>query len=317
MLAYSSRRALRPPGPQCHLAEYHCFGALGKILQRFHLKAFATFLACFTIFVAAVISAGARPAGALTDSTSTLPGNNGYQITLYTVQDATSPGNPGSPTWTSSNPKSYPVMLPTVSTNGTLFSNAPCIAVFFAYYGTQAQASVANHLAPQLFYALNRHYQDCTYRPVTAQKPPVAPQATTKILSQVITHVLPNPRPSMDPGFSLVGLGAYLTTGARLIDTMGLTTAFGRVSATAHGTIYVIWGDNSPAQGPTQSLGGPWPNGALHHTYKEAGCVTVTVREIWSVSYSVGSQTGQLNGLSTSGTLNRYCIYATHSVMLR
>ena len=248
------------------------------------------------------------------------PGNSpgSYSITLYTVASASAPGNPGSATTvtTQTGKTLYPVMFPTVTSNSALFDNTPCIAVYFAYYSNTAQVTIATHMAPELFYTLNRSYPQCQYRnsPTAVQATPAS--VSTNTLVSTVTHLLPIPDPLIEPGFGLIAFPAYLSSGAKLTDRFQTTVAGQAILGSAHGSLSVDFGDGSVI-GPTTNLGGVWPNGNLSHPYSSTGCYRITVTENWSISYSVGGQSGTLNGISTQGSVPSFCVFATGSFMIR
>ncbi len=283
-------------------------------------KLFAKKLAALLQLVMISLAAfwfGQTPAGAA--STISSAGNGGgYTITLYTLTSATAPGNPGSrSTATAPNGKTlYPVMYPTVTTNSKLFSNAPCIAVYFAYYSSTLQAS-ARQMPPQLWFTLSRRYPPCQYRTTSFTTPPSKPRLSITSYVNTITRQLPSPHPAMDPQFGLVGLNSYLTTGATLSDTLWVPSPAGTIRAVANGTLSADFGDGTAPVGPTTDVGGPWPGGHLVHAYGGTGCYAISVIENWSVSYDIGGITGTLNGLRTSGEIASYCVYSTGAVMLR
>ena len=258
------------------------------------------------------------PAAAAGRPATASAGRGSYTITLYTVSSASAPGNPGSSRVlvTPAGKRLYPVMFPTITTNSRLFSNTPCIAVFFVYYSTSEQASAMN-FAPQLLFVLNRHYPLCAYRAVRSTRGPTRPVINQEEIRSAVTRQLPAPLPWMDPRYGVAGLAAFLTTQARLADTMQASSAAGSVHANAEGTVTVDWGDGSPVLGPTTAQGGPWPAGNLRHQYVSPGCYRVTVTVNWLVRYSAAGETGTLNGIQTSGVIPRYCVYQVASVMLR
>ncbi len=252
-------------------------------------------------------------------SIAPLPSQGGYSITLYTIGAATAPGNPGSTSKVISpnGTALYPVMFPTVTTNATLFSNTPCIAVYFAYYSNTRQVLAASQMAPQIWYTLNHHYPPCQYRATSITTPAAPPRTTVLSEIQTIIENLPVPKPRMAPNFGLVGVAAYLESGANLADSLSISSNLGEIIAQASGTLYINFGDASPSVGPTSSLGGAWPSGNLLHVYESSGCYAITVTEAWSVSYRIAGSTGVLNGLHTSGEVPSFCVYSTSSVMLR
>lgn len=241
-----------------------------------------------------------------------------YSINLYSITSATQPGNPGASTTyvSKSGQLLYPVMFPTVTLNSQLFTNPPCVAVFFRYYSTSKQAGVSRSILPQLFFAAHRLYPYCIQRDVTVITPPTNPTNDTAIIRYVISRQLPQPNPSLDPPFALVGLKAFLSSGASLSDHLDTETAIGEVTADATGVLNVDFGDGSPSL-TTTSLGGPFPSGNITHTWTATGCYVVTVTENWTVSYHTPNGGGTITGLSTIGTDPRYCVYNTTSQIYR
>jgi hypothetical protein len=58
----------------------------------------------------------------------------------------------------------------------------------------------------------------------------------------------------------------------------------------------------SPTTGPYANPGGPYPSGTITHTYDNTGTVTITVREDWTATWSIGALHGTLEALHTTGT---------------
>ena len=271
-----------------------------------------------SLLVAALVSSLGRSDASASSivGPGTSPGS--YSVTLYTVASASAPGNPGSTTTvtTKTGKTLFPVMFPTITTNSALFNNTPCIALYFAYYSNTAQVTIATHMAPQLFYTLNRSYPQCQYRnsPTPVQATPASISKTT--LVSTVTHLLPIPDPWIEPGFGLVALPAFLTSGAKLTDRFQTTLAGQEILGIAHGSLSVDFGDGTVIA-PTTNLGGVWPNGDLSHPYGSTGCFRITVTENWSISYSVGGQSGTLRGISTQGSIPSFCVFRTGSIMIR
>ncbi|MDA8024948.1 MAG: hypothetical protein M0T78_00170 [Actinomycetota bacterium] len=241
-----------------------------------------------------------------------------YTLNLYSITSASQPGNPGSSTTyvAKSGKVLYPVMFPTVTLNGQLFTNPPCVAVFFKYYTTSKQAGYSRSILPQLFLSVHRLYPYCIDKTVTVITPPTNPTTDLSIARYAITRALPIPNPSFDPPFTLVSIPAYLSTGATLSDHLDLMTSFGRVIANATGVLNINFGDRSPTL-TTTSAGGPYPSGTILHTWLTAGCFDVNITENWTVNYEIPNGSGQITGITTAASIPNYCVYATTSQIYR
>lgn len=107
----------------------------------------------------------------------------------------------------------------------------------------------------------------------------------------VVDH-LPRPEPEIPPGWALTGMTAYLVTHHELTygpatHTIDLGTFEVTVEITATGRSTVDWGDGTIT---THTVPGtPWPDGEVHHTYRDAGEVTVVVTDRWLVDFTVTS----------------------------
>ncbi len=245
-------------------------------------------------------------------------GNGSYTLSLYSINSASNPGNPGaSTTYVSrSGQVLYPVMFPTVTLNSTLFSNPPCVAVFFEYFTSSEQAGYSRSVLPQLFLSMHRSYPYCIDKVVTTQTPPTNPAMNVNIVRYEITRSLPIPKPSFDPPFTLVSVPAFLSSGATLSDHLDLSTPIGRVIADATGTLDINFGDGT-SDLSTNLLGGPYPTGNITHTWSNTGCYLVDVTVDWTVLYQTPNGTGQINGLTTDATIPNYCVYSTTSQIYR
>jgi hypothetical protein len=114
---------------------------------------------------------------------------------------------------------------------------------------------------------------------------------------------LPVPQPSTRPAFAVTGRPVYLSTGGTPDPpAWRRPTPFGELVVVATGSFGVTWGDGSTS-GPYATTGGPYPDGTITHTYDAVGAVTVTVREAWTATWSIGAVHGVLGGLATVGTL--------------
>ncbi|MEX2550861.1 MAG: hypothetical protein WD638_11580 [Nitriliruptoraceae bacterium] len=107
-----------------------------------------------------------------------------------------------------------------------------------------------------------------------------------------VTGQLPRPEPWIAPGFALTGLDAYLDTGpghdlrydqTEIVEVGPFTYT---VEVAARGTTSVDWGDGSDAV-TYEVPGRPYPSGAIHHVYRDAGPVDVTVIDRWVIDFRV------------------------------
>ena len=131
-------------------------------------------------------------------------------------------------------------------------------------------------------------------------------------------HPLPVPRPSIPPGYAITGKPAYLVTGGVVRPNAYIdTTPLGPLVVHATGTYFVDWGDGtSPAwSGPYQSEGLPYPDGNIAHTYDNVGTVTVTLRERWTATWSLGPEAGTLGGLATVATIADFPIRQLQAII--
>ena len=127
---------------------------------------------------------------------------------------------------------------------------------------------------------------DCPNDPADLIPGPVLRDA---VRGAVVDH-LPRPVLEIPPGWALTGMPAYLVTNHELtygpaVHTIDLGLFPVTVEIVAHGTTTVDWGDGTVTthHGP----GEPWPDGQIHHTYRDAGIVTVTVIDRWVVNFTV------------------------------
>lgn len=97
------------------------------------------------------------------------------------------------------------------------------------------------------------------------------------------------PSPRTNPGQGVVGKPTYLVTnGATTYPRTTFSTAIAGIPVSweveADGAFTVDWGDGT-VTGPHDSVGGPWPDGDIHHTYTDRGTYTITVTQVWTVRY--------------------------------
>jgi hypothetical protein len=119
------------------------------------------------------------------------------------------------------------------------------------------------------------------------------------------TVPLPPPAPEIAPdGQAITGLAAFLETNGALAHALGPeTTALGPISVEATGAYWVDWGDGSPEAGPFAFEGEAYPTGRIWHHYRWTGNYTVTLRQRWSATWSLGGDSGTVEGLLSETTV--------------
>jgi hypothetical protein len=119
------------------------------------------------------------------------------------------------------------------------------------------------------------------------------------------TVPLPPPEPEIAPdGQAITGLAAFLETNGAVTHAIGPEpTALGPISVEATGTYWVDWGDGSPEAGPFAFEGEAYPTGRIWHHYRWTGNYTVTLRQRWSADWSLGGDSGTVEGLLTETTV--------------
>lgn len=135
-------------------------------------------------------------------------------------------------------------------------------------------------------------------------------------VSYLRSIALPAPAPRIEPGRMLVGLEAFLETGASL--THGLTepaTPFGPASFTFTSVVTVDWGDGTTT-GPVASAGGAYPDGDLRHVYSTQGAYDIVVTQDWTATWQVGAESGTVDGLRTTGTLAGFPVEEREAVIV-
>lgn len=125
--------------------------------------------------------------------------------------------------------------------------------------------------------------------------PPVLSAAVARELVRgIVEDHLPRPEPEIPPGWALTGMPAYLVTHHELhygpaSHTVNLDPFPVTVEITAEAVTIVDWGDGTVT---THNVAGdPWPDGLVHHTYRDEDVVTVTVTDVWHVEFRVTSPT--------------------------
>ena len=110
----------------------------------------------------------------------------------------------------------------------------------------------------------------------------------------IVEDHLPRPEPEIPPGWALTGMPAYLVTHHELSygpasHTVDLGLFPVTIEITAEAVTIVDWGDGTVT---THNVAGdPWPDGLVHHTYRDEDVVTVTVTDVWHVEFRVTSPT--------------------------
>ena len=145
--------------------------------------------------------------------------------------------------------------------------------------------------------------------------PPLSP---TEVVERTIVNVrLPQPQPSIDPGYAVTGMKAYLETGNSTTHTFEpINTVLGPLTITATSTYTVNWGDGE-VTGPYSDSGGAYPNGRITHVYRHARAVDIVVTQNWTAEWSLAGQSGRISGLSSSGSLPDFDVREVQAVRRR
>lgn len=130
-------------------------------------------------------------------------------------------------------------------------------------------------------------------------------------------NLLSRPGPHIAPGYALTGNPGYLETGAQLAQSFSDPTPAGTLDISAHGQLYVDWGDGSGWSGPYDTPGAPWPTGTITHVWADVGRYDVVVQERWSATWSLGGASGSLTSLQTQGSIPAFEVRQLESVRNR
>jgi hypothetical protein len=128
--------------------------------------------------------------------------------------------------------------------------------------------------------------RECTVDPAED----IPPAMLRDAIVRTIRDDMPRPTVEVPPGYALTGMEAYLVTNHHLeygpvTHTVDLGIAELDVTVTATGVTEVDWGDGTVAT--YHAPGTPWPDGSVTHTYRDSGVVTISVTDIWQVTYRV------------------------------
>lgn len=126
---------------------------------------------------------------------------------------------------------------------------------------------------------------------------------------------LPVPIPHIAPGRAITGLPAYMETKGATTHRFGRSTPFGPMIIEATGTYQVDWGDGTTT-GPHSAEGKAWPEGEIKHSYRDVGSYNVVVTQRWTATWSVGDESGQLDGLSTAAGIADFPVGQIQAVLV-
>jgi hypothetical protein len=119
------------------------------------------------------------------------------------------------------------------------------------------------------------------------------------------------PAPEIKPGDMLVGWESFLETHAVMTQQLNTPTPFGQLVVDARSQLFVDWGDGTPETGPYDDPGGPYPNGHIRHVYESGGQYDITVRQVWTATFSLGGGAPQAvpGTLEITGTLQDFPVH--------
>ena len=141
----------------------------------------------------------------------------------------------------------------------------------------------------------------CTVAPGAAGAP-----ATPASVAEPFLRTIPMPvaAPFIGPdGRSITGLASYLETNGTLVHHVGpQPTELGPLTAVARSRYWVDWGDGTGETGPFDFEGEAYPTGRIWHFYQYTGTYTITLRQTWTADWSLGGDSGTVDGLETQAT---------------
>lgn len=188
-----------------------------------------------------------------------------------------------------------------------------CVAVETVVFPGAANSQYAAQSEAQLL-ALLVAYPRCLVQPGD----PILLLSTPLLEAAAFWASVPLPplAPEVPPGRAIVGLSAYLVTGGQLTETFGTTTVFGPLALDATSTISVDWGDGT-VSGPYTTLGAPYPDGEITHTYAYSGEYDITLTQTWTATWVIGPDSGTLGPRSTTRTLEDFPVFEIEAVRNR
>lgn len=159
-------------------------------------------------------------------------------------------------------------------------------------------------------------YPPCPSQPLAPGEP--APVETAAMIAARYweTVPLPKPRPAIAPGRAITGKLAYLETKGEIGHAYTNATVLGSLEITAKGSYAVDWGDGTTT-GPHAFEGSPWPDGRITHDYLRVGSYDVVVTERWTATWRLGSESGTLRTLQTTGRINAFPVEQIQAVIGR
>jgi len=89
----------------------------------------------------------------------------------------------------------------------------------------------------------------------------------------------------------------------------------GTLEIDAVGTYTVDWGDGV-VTGPHAGEGRPWPTGDITHHYRSVGTYDVVVMLDWTATWRVGTESGTLSGLRTTGRISDFPVEEVQAVIV-
>jgi hypothetical protein len=157
-------------------------------------------------------------------------------------------------------------------------------------------------------------YPECPPDPARPAADPQSPQTYAVSFWEEIP--LPAPKPQISPGRAITGKLAYLETRGKLRDVYSSATPVGALTIDAVGTYEVDWGDGTKT-GPYTVEGTAWPDGQITHQYIDVGSYDVLVTERWTATWRLGSGSGRLYELRTTGGIDGFPVEQIQAVIYR
>lgn len=143
----------------------------------------------------------------------------------------------------------------------------------------------------------------CQDDPAPAQSPAEEAFTYWRVVGE---DLLPKPSPRIAPGYMLAGKLAYLEAGSQSTARFEHSTPLGTLVIDATSQLLVDWGDGSGLTGPHTGPGGPWPNGTITHFWTTAASYDVRVVQRWTGRWTLGNDSGTLDGLETESVIDDF-----------